>query len=207
MNVARPYAILRRSIDGDILRVLAGTTDAMTGRQVHRLVGRGSHRTVQTALTRLAEEGLLDVREYGPAKLYTFNRAHLAADPVLGLLAIRSRLIERLRSTIANWDPAVAHASLFGSAARGDGDEKSDIDLLLVRPNGVDPETAHWRAQVDRLREDVARWTGNRPAISELSESDLNAMSADKPPILRELLDDAVVLSGPRFSDYMRALP
>jgi predicted nucleotidyltransferase len=34
------------------------------------------------------------------------------------------------------------HASLFGSAARGDGVPESDIDLLIIRPERVDAEDA-----------------------------------------------------------------
>jgi predicted nucleotidyltransferase len=206
MNVSRPYAILSRSIDADVARVLAGTADAMTGRQVERLVGRGSHRTVQLALGRLAAAGLLDVREYGASKLYTFNREHLAADPVLALLGIRARLLERLSSEIAQWQPAPAHASLFGSAARGDGNEDSDIDLLIVRSDELDAEDERWRAQVEQLRHAVARWTGNRAAISELSEGEVRAMLTDEPPVLAELRQDAIVLAGPRLRDYVRGL-
>jgi len=207
VNLARPYAILRRRVDAEVLRVLAGTTEPMTGREVHRLVGHGSHRTVQLSLHHLASEGLLDVREYGPSKLYTFNREHLAADPILTIVGIRALLLEQLRSTIAEWELAPAHASLFGSAARGDGDEESDIDLLIVRPDKVDAEDERWRAQVDDLRQRVGRWTGNRPAVSEMSESELRALLAAPTPILNELHEDAVVLNGASFSTYVHSLP
>lgn len=206
MNVARPYAVIRRSIDLEVLRVLAGTTDSMTGRQVHRLVGHGAHRTVQLALAHLAGEGLLEVREYGPSKLYMLNREHLAADAVLALLGIRRRLLERLRAQIAQWQPAPEHASLFGSAARGEGDEDSDIDLLIVRPNDVDAQDERWRRQVDQLRDAVPRWTGNRAGISELSQAEVRAMVINDPPVLTDLRQDATVLGGPRFSEYIQSL-
>jgi len=206
VNVARPHAIVTRGVDGDVLRVLAGTVDAMTGRQVHRLVGHGSNRTVQLALDRLSVEGLLDVREYGPSKLYTFNRAHLAAEAVLELMSLRTRLLERLRSEFSRWRPAPAHASLFGSAARGDGDARSDIDLLIVRPDGVDSENERWRSQVEGLSEALPRWTGNRASISEVSEEDVRRMLVDEPPILDDLRTDAVALKGPRFASYARHL-
>ena len=204
MNVARPYAILRHDIDIDVLRVLTGTNDAMTGRQVHRLVGHGAHRTVQLALARLATAGLLEVREYGASKLYTFNREHVAAEPVLDLLGVRVRLLDRLRSEVAQWQPEPVHVSVFGSVARGDGDEDSDIDLLIVRPDAVDVEDDRWRAQVEQLRHSVSRWTGNPAAISELAEADVRAMVTDEPPILVELLRDSVALAGPRFGTYIR---
>lgn len=177
----------------------------MSGRQVHRLVGHGSHRTVQLALGRLAGEGLLSVQEYGPSKLYSLNRDHLAAEPVLALLGIRRRLLERLRSTFANWPVGPAHAFLFGSAARGDGDEESDIDLLIVRRAQIDAEDQEWRSQIEDLGDAVRRWTGNRAAVSELSESELRELLAIDPPIVAELRAEAIALSGPRFGEYVRA--
>ncbi|MEA2275525.1 MAG: hypothetical protein QOC78_485 [Solirubrobacteraceae bacterium] len=206
MNLARPYAIVTRGVDGDVLRVLTGTSEPMTGRQVHRLVAHGSNRTVQLALDRLTSEGLLDVREHGPSKLYTFNREHLAADAVVELMSLRARLFERLRSEFSRWRPAPAHVSLFGSAARGDGDAESDIDLLIVRPDTVDAEDERWRSQVEGLAEALPRWTGNHAGISEMSEGEVRRMLVDEPPILGELRTDAVALKGPRFSSYARRL-
>lgn len=207
MDLARPHAIVSRGVDADVLRALAGTSEAMTGRQVHRLVGRGSNRTVQLALDRLASEGLLDVREQGPSKLYTFNDEHLAADAVLALVSLRGRLVDRLRSELARWRPAPAHVSLFGSAARGgEGGTDSDIDLLIVRPDAIDAEDSRWRTQVEALVAALPRWTGNNAGISEVSEEELRQMLVEEPPILAELRSDAVALKGPRFTTYTRGL-
>lgn len=47
---------------------------------------------------------------------------------------MRSDLLSRLRAALSGWSPRAVHASLFGSAARGDGDAGSDIDIFVVRP-------------------------------------------------------------------------
>ena len=186
------------------MRVLAGTTEGMTGRQVHRLVGHGALRSAQRALDRFAEEGLLDVKDVGASNEYTFNREHIAAPAVMELVSLRTKLLERLRQEFATWKPAPVHVSLFGSAARGDGDTGSDIDLLVVRPNAVDEEDPRWRAQLDELSEKLPRWTGNQPGVAELSETEVQAMLTDRPPILEELHNDAVSLKGASFSRYTR---
>jgi predicted nucleotidyltransferase len=206
VDLSRPHAIISRGVDADVLRALAGTSNAMTGRQVHRMVGRGSNRTVQLALDRLSSEGLVDMREQGRSKLYTFNDDHLASEAVLALVSLRGRLVDRLRSDLERWSPAPAHASLYGSAARGEGDVDSDIDILLVRPREVDPEDRRWRTQVGDLEAALPRWTGNPADISEVSEDELRQIVADESPIVAELRADGIVLKGPRFSTYVRSL-
>ena len=126
----------------------------------------GSQPAVNAALRRLAEEGLVQAEEAGNAYLYTFNREHLAAPAVELLADIRRELERRLRAEIAEWTLAPVHVSIFGSAARGDGDVRSDIDVFVVRPTDVSEDNPRWREQLDRLSDHVYAWTGNRAAVS-----------------------------------------
>jgi hypothetical protein len=97
---------------------------------------------------------------------------------------------------IGSWDVHPLHASLFGSAARGDGDAQSDIDLLIVRPTAVDADDGEWRGQIEALAESVHRWTGNHAGIAEVAESELPQLRRDRPPIVDEASADAVDLAG-----------
>ncbi len=133
VDLSRPWALIRSPIDMEVVLVLRGTTRPLTGREVARLVRAGSQPTVNASLRRLAEEGLVHAEEAGNAYLYTFNRQHLAAPALEQLAGIRSELERRLRTEIAEWEIAPTHASIFGSAARGDGDNSSDIDVFVVR--------------------------------------------------------------------------
>jgi predicted nucleotidyltransferase len=88
------------------------------------------------------------------------------------------------------------HVSVFGSAARGDGDLDSDIDIFLVRPSNVDEENEEWRRQVDSLTTAVFNWTGNHAGFAEVDEEDLKRLRRDQPSILDSLRTDAIDLAG-----------
>jgi DNA-binding transcriptional ArsR family regulator len=185
------------TLDTDVLIVLAGTTRPLSGREVARVVGRMSHEGVRRVLSRLTEHGLVDRQGAGGALLYTLNREHLAAPAVVILADMRPELFRRLRQLIESWDIRPVHASVFGSAARGDGDTNSDIDIFVVRPEDIDDEKNVWREQLVGLAKCVERWTGNHAGIAEVSKSEIPRLSKEQPPIVAQLKADAVELSGP----------
>jgi hypothetical protein len=179
-----------------VLSVLAATSRPLTGREVARLAPEGSQPGVWKALSRLADDGLVDRQEAGSALLYSLNRDHLAAPAVEILTGLRGMLVTRLRDAIGGWELPPLHASLFGSAARGQGDAESDIDLFVVRESAVEANDPRWRAQLDGLARSIRRWTGNRAGISEISETDLERLRTERPAIVAELESDAVALFG-----------
>ena len=206
MDVSRPHATALRASDADVLRVLAGTKEPMTGRRIYRLSGASALRTVQLALDRLAADGLLDTTEQGSARLYSLNRDHLAASAVLELVSLRRRLIDRLREQLAAFKPRPRFAALFGSTARGDGNAASDIDLFVVRPDTVAEDDPRWLGQIESLEQAVRRWTGNRLSVSEIAEDELRQAIAEERPIIVELREDAVPLIGRSINSYFRSL-
>jgi predicted nucleotidyltransferase len=196
VDVARPYKAVCPSVDGEVLNVLAGTTRGMTGREVALLTGRSSHSGVLAVLNRLAEHGLVDRVELNRAFLFSMNREHLAYPAVVALVGMRVVLFGKIQQALSAWGLAPVHVSLFGSTARGDGGTQSDIDLFVVRPAGIDQEDAGWRGQLDELEDRVFRWTGNRAAVLEISESEIEQLAVEDRPIVSELRADAIVLAG-----------
>jgi DNA-binding transcriptional ArsR family regulator len=199
MDVARPYAAVCPKLDGEVLRVLAGTTRLLTGREITLLTGKTSHSGVMAVLSRLVEHGLVEQVELNRASLYALNRDHLAAPAVELLMGMREELIDRIRRELAAWQIAPVHASLFGSTARGDGNTRSDIDLFVVRPNDVDEDEPAWCSQIDDLRTRILQWTGNSAGIVQVAESRVTRLLDDAPPIADELRSDAIVLHGPEI--------
>jgi predicted transcriptional regulator len=195
MDVSKPFAALSSGVDSDVLVLLAGSTMPRSGREVARRAGR-SNTGVQHVLDRLVEHGLVDRLAAGRTFLYTLNRNHLLAPVVEQMAEGRMELIRRLRDEIGAWRIAPVHASLFGSAARGDGDTGSDIDLFVVRPVSTDAEDPDWREQVDGLAEAIWSWTGNHAGIIEVSEDELPRLRRERPPVVGDLQQDAIDLAG-----------
>jgi hypothetical protein len=196
MDFTRPSSAVVASLDADVLAVVAGTSRPLTGRDVHRLAHRGSHTGVQRILTRMAEHGLLDVTEAGRARLYTLNRDHVAAPVALALLDLRGQLFTRIRDALANWEIPPLAAAVFGSAARGDGDTDSDIDLFLVRPEGVSDDDSRWAGEVDELGRQVRRWSGNPLSVIQVEPGQVTDMIDRADSIVAQLRADAVPLTA-----------
>ena len=205
LDLAKPWALIRSPIDMAVVLVLHGTTRPLTGREVARLARTGSQPAVNAVLRRLTDEGLVRAEPAGSAFLYTLNRAHLAAPPLEQLAGIRAELERRLRDEIAAWHIAPAHASLFGSAARGDGDTRSDIDVFVVRPARVAEDDPEWRAQLEHLADHVYAWTGNHAGLSEVAATDVRRLRREQPPIIEDLRRDAITLSGPAPGELLKA--
>jgi predicted nucleotidyltransferase len=144
-----------------------------------------------------------DPASAGNAYLYAFNREHLAAPAVELLAGSRLELERRLRAEIAAWKIAPTHVSIFGSAARGDGDTRSDIDVFVVRPAGVAEDDPGWRQELERLADHVHDWTGNRAAVSEVSAADVRRLRRARPPVVEELRRDAITLAGPTPTELL----
>jgi hypothetical protein len=196
MNVSRAYSAVTPTVEGDVLVVLAGTTQPLTGRRVARLTRRGSVAAVAKALDRLVRQGLVLRQEAPPASLYTLNRQHVAAPAVETIALIRTVLLNRLRDAFSTWNIPPLHASLFGSAAREDGDLDSDIDIFVVRPTGVDAENPTWNEQLQDIGDAVLAWTGNHAGIVDFTEQDIQRMRDESPPVLDDLRRDGIDLAG-----------
>jgi predicted nucleotidyltransferase len=205
MNLSRPWALIRTPLDMEVIRVLRGTTRPLTGREVARVAREGSQPAINAALRRLAEEGIVRAEEAGNAYLYTLNRKHLAAPALEQLADIRAELERRLRAEIAEWEIAADHASVFGSAARGEGNTRSDIDVFVVRPARVPEDDTHWRAQLERLSADIYSWTGNHVGLSEVSSADIGRLRRERPSVVEELRRDAITLAGPAPTELLGA--
>lgn len=204
VDLSAPYAAALSRTDGHVLSVLAGTTAPLGGREVARLA-QISQNGAWRALRRLVEQGVvIEQPAGGRSLLYTLNRDHIAAEAIITLTRLRPILIERMKERVAGWEVRPVHASIFGSAARGDGDTESDVDVLVVRPRDVDEEDERWRSQIDSLATDVHSWSGNHAGIAEISERDLARLRRERPPVVETVEADAITLVGDEPSTLFR---
>jgi hypothetical protein len=195
MDLSSPYKAVVPTVEGAVLTALAATTRPLTGREIARLTER-SEAGARRALRRLVEHGIVLADEAGKATLHRLNRDHLAAPAVETLAGMRTELVRRLRSAVEGWAIKPVYASLFGSAARGDGDTDSDIDVLVVRPAEIPDSDDLWNNQVAELGVLVLRWTGNHAAIAVLPLADAERLEIERPPIAEALSSEAVPIWG-----------
>lgn len=208
MDLTRPARCIAPSLHIDVLGVLAGTTMPLTGRQVQRLLGsRASLGGVQNVLTKLVTSGLVHLTEAGSSHLYVLNREHVAAEAVLALTDLRGRLFERIREAVGSWSTQPLSVTVFGSAARGDGSEESDVDLFVVRPEAVAPDDASWTRDVAELNASIRRWSGNAGSVIDVTPRQVSAMIARQEPVVAELARDQVLLLGVNALDLVAATP
>jgi predicted nucleotidyltransferase len=204
VDVARPHGLISHRLDSAVLHVLAGTNTGLTGRRVAALANEGTQQGIAKALSRLSDEGIVEREEVGNAMVFRLNREHLAAAPIEQLMHLREAFVRRVAEEFLSWQIRPVHASMFGSAARGDGDVNSDIDLFVVRPDGIDAEDPGWRGQVERLAAKVEAWTGNRASVADFSENDVADLRERRPAIVSELEVDAIRLVGPEVAAVLR---
>jgi predicted nucleotidyltransferase len=197
MDVERPWADVISGARGAVLATLVQLEAPVTVRTLARHAGvspQGALRLVDE----LAAVGLVRVQPAGRSLLVSLNRDHLAAEPLVALVATRARLVDRLYDELTGWDD-LAGAWLFGSAARGGGDRQSDIDLLLVAGRSLD--TDGWVDQTARLISRVRAWTGNPVQLVEHSRRSFAALVREGNPLV-----DAVRLEGIPLTSKSRRL-
>jgi len=197
MRLSEPLSTITPTLDAPVLRVLARANTALTAPTVAKLAGKGSYEGVRNVLIRLSAQGLVIDTTAGNAHLYELNRDHLAAPAVTELADLRRRFIERVRGRMTEWTVAPTSAVLFGSVARGDERETSDIDLMVIRPDDTPEDNMQWRNQISSLQQSVERWTGNATSVLELSRKELQRMVATDHAIVTELRRDAIEIVGP----------
>lgn len=201
MNLGSPISSVIPSGHGPVLAVLARTERPLTGRRVAALLdGVVSQKQVSNILGKLVAAGIVLKEEHPPAHLYRLNRDHVAAEPICQLATLRQTLLDRVRSTVEKWQVLPEAVWLFGSFARGDGDDLGDIDILVLGPvglEGAEPEVrSAWDGQVDDLTERVYNWSGNDCRILEFMVTDYADREKAGERLPREVSRDGIHIYG-----------
>jgi len=107
------------------------------------------------------------------------ERRRQAAGAVEILATLRAQLWARIAEHAGTWSHRPRAIVVYGSAARGDGNIDSDIDLLVVRPKDVDGDDPTWQQDLSDLSSHVVLWAGNPCEILDRSEEGLATMAAN----------------------------
>ncbi len=207
MDLSSPLATIAPTLDAGVLQVLAATTAGCTAAEVHRRLGRASDEGVRKVLARLVGQGVVLVETPARYPVYRLNREHVAAPHIEALTRVRSEIIEKIRSQVAEWRVEPTRAGLFGSFARGTAGSDSDIDVLLVRPEAMaDPDEETWLSQLDALDQAIRAWTGNAAQIVDLAPTTLRQMASEGDPLVDSWRAEDIPIHGQRLLDLLREL-
>jgi predicted nucleotidyltransferase len=121
---------------------------------------------------------------------------HLAARAVLTLADLRHAFLQELRDTATQLDPPPVNITLFGSFARGDDDERSDVDVLVVRPSSIDEDNPTWAESLARWETDVRRISGNAVNRIEVAEDEVLKLLRSRRPLWQTIRREGSVLQG-----------
>lgn len=210
MDLSNPVSAVIPSLEGRVLVVLDRAAAPLTGSRVADLVPGASNPGVRAALARLVEQGTVLAERSSHAVLYRANREHLAWPAIESAVrfaghaldTLRDRLVTVLVDHVGDDRAARTTVAVYGSVARGTGDRRSDVDLVVLTPDDVGPDEAE--RVVLAVTSGVERWTGNPCSVYELSTDRLVDLVRAADPMVRSWLEDATTISGPDLKGLLQ---
>lgn len=197
MLIQQPFRAITPTVDGDVLQILAGSHDEYTVPRLAALIPHRSPMGIRLAIDRLWEAGIVSAHRVGRTQVYRFNEAHVLAEPLRAIAGAKRSVLLRLRETVETWDHPPLFGAIFGSAARGDMDSDSDLDVFLACP---DVREHDWGVTIGNFTDFATNLTGNDARVVELHGAEL--LAAEHRPLV-----DAVLREGIPFtsdSDWLR---
>ncbi len=205
MDFVRPVEAVIPGTQGRVLAVLAETTAELNLTTVARLADV-SPAQASRVLPVLVELGLVERREVPPSSLFCLNRKHVAATAIVDLARSRDSVLERIGVVARELTVPPTSVVIFGSLARREADRESDIDALIVRPDGVDPDDESWLAGVEHWRSAVRMITGNPVEVIEVGQADVSEKLAGQQSLWESIGRDGVVVHGATLDELRGAI-
>jgi predicted nucleotidyltransferase len=121
-------------------------------------------------------------------------------------LGARDRALDGIRLFLAEDAPDEVPAEwrvtaiLYGSVARRTSTEDSDVDVLLVFPDGYDDDS---RARlIQGLAERIEELTGSAAQVNPMDRGEFARREMDGDDFLANVLRDGIYLCGPRPEEW-----
>lgn len=200
MRFHKPLSdVLGNRIKIDVLRLLSRTRSDHTGRELAGLIGY-SHNATRSALEELESSGLVIHRQAGRANLYSIDENNIIFTDILSsAFLIEDRLLDEVANIISRWiGDNLSSIVLFGSLARGEEGPGSDIDVVVVLKDGVDPDDKE--DQIADASVEVARRFGNKLSPILVTESEYAKKQRSAKGLWRDIAHEGVKLKANRDS-------
>lgn len=181
MDLRRPLDVVTASLDGEVLTVMALPPDReLTTGDIQRLIERrfGARRSIpgiRKTLERLAGQGIVHASRAGRVGVYALNTEHLAAEHVIDLALVPTRLRARVTEAIERWPTLPRCAAALDEPPSGAPDNGT-LHLVLLTPASDDASEDRdwWDTMTARLVADVDTWTGARAVVHRVPEHRLD---------------------------------
>ena len=143
---------------GALVRLDGPRTISEVARVAH--VSRDQAATIVADLERV---GLVERQQVGRAHLVTLVDEHPVTQSLREIDRSRERSIEELRRVAVEIEPAPEFMAIYGSWARGEATEHSDLDVAVVARAGDNQDAL--REALERWARHAKRVTGRNPSL------------------------------------------
>jgi hypothetical protein len=209
LDFTDPVTAIVPSLEGRVLVVLARAVQPLSGSRIAELIPDASNPGVRTALRRMLHHGVVQAQPSGHAILYSANREHLAWPAIQAVVdyatnvdtALRARITAVADRELPEVDRPRTTIALYGSVARGQARPGSDVDLVVLSPDGADHDATE--RLILALTVEVPAWTGNPCSVYDLTRARLQQLVADGDPMVASWRQDAITIAGPNLHDEL----
>ena len=96
---------------------------------------------------------------------------------------------------MSDWDISPVFASIFGSAARDQMSQDSDVDLFVIQPDGS--PSGEWDSKVHDLTSQASRWIGAEVRPLLYTETEIRRLGRTE-PVFEFIAKEGIPVFGER---------
>lgn len=189
-----------------ILRILYRGTE-LTGREISRKADL-SPRAAQQALQELYTTGVIHRKAVGASYLFSLNRSRYVVENILSPLfeseqGLGAAMINELRKALPN--KGIVSIIMFGSVARGESKQGSDLDIIIVLENSLDVRKITAGVQ-DKGGKFLAKF-GMILSPHVIRHRDFISRFDKKDKLIRNVIKEGRVIFGKHFEEVLAHEP
>lgn len=189
-----------------ILRILYRETE-LTGREIARKAEL-SARAAQQTLQELYAIGILNRKIVGASYLFSLNRTRYVVENIISPLfdseqGLSAAMIQELRKTLPN--KGIVSVIMFGSVARGESKQGSDLDIMIVLDNALDAREITSCIQ-EKGGEFLAKF-GMMLSPTVIRQCDFISRFDKKDKLIQNVIKEGRVIFGKHFEEVLAHEP
>ncbi|MCS4542373.1 MAG: nucleotidyltransferase domain-containing protein [Euryarchaeota archaeon] len=163
---------------------------------------------VSKEFSKLVKDGMVQQKSEGREKFFKLNLTNSRTRKLCELFETERRekfykenrrlawVLEDFTKRVSDFVSQVHSIVLFGSAARGQGAPRSDIDVLVVAPNSEEEQFKKLMDSVDKLADEVSGRYPAKLVPVVMMTKDFEKSIKDKKRFATDVLKDGIVLFG-----------